>query len=115
MVPINEENVMVKKMWNLGRVRQIIEEALDLGITHAYEDMVFFEHAALIVVFDHDDLFRFKCYFNVDCPEEDRARLFAKIASASPRNKMTAVDAGRFEMTQLEGEEIRIELRDEAV
>lgn len=104
---------MIKKFWNLGRVKQIIEEALELDISHVYEDMAFVEHSALIIVFDHDDLNKFKCYFNVDCPPEDRAHIFSQIESASPRNNMVPVNAGTFTMEQLEGEEIKVEFKDE--
>lgn len=104
---------MIKKFWNLGRVKQIIEEALNLDITHFYEDLAFVEHSPIVIMFDHDDLFRFKCYFSKDCSDKDRSALFAKIEEASPRNQMVAVNAGTFEMSQLENEELKIDFHDE--
>ncbi|MBP9023017.1 MAG: hypothetical protein KBH06_07435 [Spirochaetes bacterium] len=103
----------MKKLWNLGRVKQIVEEALGLEITHAYEDVAFVEHSAFIIMFDHDDLNKFKCYFSKDCSEKDREKLFKKINEASPRNQMTAVNAGTFSMEQLENEEIKLNFHDE--
>lgn len=103
----------MKKLWNLGRVKQIIEEALGLEVTHAYEDVAFVEHSAFVIMFDHDDLNKFKCYFSTDCSEKDRKAIFAKIDAASPRNKMTAVDAGTFSMDQLENEEIKLHFQDD--
>lgn len=110
MVQIHERYNM-KRMWNLGRVRQIIEESLGLDITHFYDDMVFVEHSALLIVFDHNDTAKFNCYFNTDCRPEDRERMFALISDASPRNSMTAVNRGEFSMTQLEDEQIHIDLK----
>jgi hypothetical protein len=104
----------MKKMWNLGRVKQIVEEALQLDISHVYEDIAFVEHSALLIVFDHDDLERFKCYFNVDCPDEDRAHIFSLIEKFSPQNKMTPANAGTFTMEQLENEEIKISFNEGA-
>jgi hypothetical protein len=95
-------------LWNLGRVKQIIEEALQLDISHVYDDIAFVEHSALVIVFDHDDLDKFNCYFNIDCPDEDRARIFSLIEEVSPRNKMKPSNAGTFKMEQLENEEIKI-------
>ena len=103
----------MKKLWNLGRVKQIIEEALGLEVTHAYEDVAFVEHSAFIIMFSNDDLNKFKCYFSTDCSERDRKSLFAKIDAASPRNKMTAVNAGTFSMEQLENEEIKLNFQDD--
>ena len=103
----------MKKLWNLGRVKQIIEEALNLDVTHVYEDMVFIEHSALLIVFDHEDTGKFNCYFNTECPAPDRDMLFSLVELASPRNKMTAVNKGTFILEQLEGEEIKVVLKDE--
>ncbi|MBP8083357.1 MAG: hypothetical protein KAZ87_09180 [Spirochaetes bacterium] len=103
----------MKKLWNLGRVKQIVEEALGLEITHAYEDVAFVEHSAFIIMFDHADLNKFKCYFSNDCVEKDREKLFKKINEASPRNQMTAVNAGTFSMEQLDNEEIKLNFHDE--
>jgi hypothetical protein len=102
----------MKQLWNLGRVKQIIEEALNLEITHVYEDMVFIEHSALMIVFDHEDTGKFNCYFNTECPIPERDMIFAQVNHASPRNKMIAVNKGTFILEQLEGEEIRVVLKD---
>ena len=101
----------MKQMWNLGRVRQIVEESLGLDITYFYNDMIFVEHSALLIVFDHHDTGKFDCYFNRDCQPEARERMFSLISEVSPRNSMTAVNRGEFRMTQLEDERIRVDLK----
>ena len=103
----------MQKLWNLGRVKQIVEEATGLDISHVYDDIVFIEHSAFLIVFDHENLERFKCYFSADCPPDERERIFSLINAVSPRNKMTALRAGTFSMEQLEGEEIRFLFHDE--
>jgi hypothetical protein len=104
----------LKKLFNLGRVKQIVEEALGLDISYAYDDVLFVEHSALVIVFDHDNLNKFKCYFNVDCPPDDRLRIFTLISGVSPRNNMIPVNAGTFTLEQLEGEEIKLSFNDDA-
>jgi len=91
--------------FNFGRVKQIVEEACGLEITHVHEDLVFIENSAFMLQFDLVDLEHFKVFFNPECPKEDRDQLFYKLSSAAPRNGMRCTLDGTFEMVPVADKE----------
>ncbi len=97
------------EIYELGRVQNILKAATGLEVTHAYDDLVFVEHAAFLIQFVPQDLKRFQCHFNEQCVAEDRVKLLARIQTASASEGM-ACDAGRtFTLEQVpDKEEVRI-------
>lgn len=93
------------RMNNIGKVKQIVEEATGLDITHFYDDIVFVEHSPFIIVFDESDPDNFFCYFSMDCGADERVSIFKNISEAAFRNGMKCSDTGRFEMSQVDGKE----------
>lgn len=103
------------KMLQLGRVKQIIEEATGLDITHFYDDVVFVDNSPFVIIFDRNDTELIHIYYNQECSGSDRMKLNFRMIEASSANKMKCRDAGEFKMSQIEGaEEIRLELIDQA-
>jgi hypothetical protein len=93
------------KFRNLGRVRQIIEEATGLDITHSYEDLAFVEHSAFLVRFDDNDASNFFCYYNTDCPPQERVSITERLVAASEINKMKCSIAGSFTLSPVDGKD----------
>lgn len=103
------------RIQELGRVKQIIEEACHLDITHFYEDIVLVEHSPFLVRFDADDMRFFHLYFNKDCSQENRVILFERLKKASEANEMRCADSGSFSLEQVKGkEEISIQFYEKA-
>lgn len=93
----------------LGKIRQIVEEATGLEITHCHDDLVFLEHSVVLLRFDDSDFSHFFWYARTDCPPENRALLLAAFKTCAGNNGMHCSDAGNFSMTEKpETEEILI-------
>lgn len=97
------------QFFNLGKVQTILQEATGLEVSHTYDDLVFVEHTAFLVQFDRNDLDRFTCHFNLDCPPSDRIKLFSRIHEAAGKAGLACALGQLFSLEQVEGkEEIRV-------
>ena len=92
-------------MRELGRVKQVVEEACGLEITHFYDDIVLVEHSAFLIRFDQVEQRDFHVYFNRDCRKEDRLKILSKLLKASEANGMYCIYSGSFSMEPKPGQE----------
>jgi len=97
-------------MQELGKVKQIIEEATGLEVSHFYDDLVFVEHSAVLIRFDKTDLKNFFLYFNPDCDKASREKLISSFNKAAENNSMRCTLKGQFKLSEVPGkEEVRVD------
>ena len=92
---------------NLDKIRFIIQDATDLDIAYAYDDLVFPEHTAFIIQFDDKNESNYFLYFHEDCIGKDKVELFAKLQGTAKVNKCNMEEKGAFTLEQV-GEEVKI-------
>jgi len=101
---------MATKMRQIGKLRQIVEEATTLEITHIHDDLVFVEHSALLLRFDDTDFDNFFLYFNPECNPSDKQKLIDGLTSTAISTGMRCTPAGQFKLSQVpDKEEVLIE------
>ncbi|MBP1626824.1 MAG: hypothetical protein H6Q00_1299 [Holophagaceae bacterium] len=99
----------MQQLFDLGRVQNAVKAATGLEVTHAYQDLVFVEHSAFMIQFDADDLKRFLCHFNEECPPADRAKLLTHLQAAAEKEGLTCAEGKVFRLEQVpDKEEIQI-------
>jgi len=100
---------MTTKLFDLGRVQNAVKAATGLEVSHAYQDLVFVEQSAFMIQFDAEDLKRFICHFNEECPAADRAKLLTHLQAAALKEGLSCAEGKVFRLEQVEDkEEIRI-------
>ena len=90
---------------NLGKVKQTVEEALGLDVSHVWEDLVFVEMGALMIRFDDTNPGHVWLHFHEDCNAEDRPSLLDLLTKAGKSNGLAFTTAGDFNMVPVEGKE----------
>ncbi|WP_243350142.1 hypothetical protein [Parabacteroides sp. FAFU027] len=96
--------------YELEKVRFIMKDATGLDIGYAYEDLVFSEHGIFIIQFDGTDADKLLVFFNHECVEAKHQLFLSRLVESGKLNGMKMVYKGKFEMSQVEGEE-NIQLR----
>lgn len=98
---------MTKKiiLHNLEKIRFIIKDATNLDIAYAYDDLVFSEHAILLIQFDLTDSNKLYVWFNKETDPAVKNEMFRSLCVSSDLNKVMLECKGLFEMNQIEGEE----------
>lgn len=87
----------------LGLVKDMLA-GMGLGLTYAYEDLVFVEHNAFLLQFtDADETVGL--YVNADCPDDQMAGLVAEATRAGAVVGLTVAMRGRYEMKVNEQDE----------
>ncbi len=92
---------------DLEKVRVIVKEATDLDIAYAYDDLVFPEHAAFLIEFDHTCENNYFCYFHDDCLPESKEEIFSNLFQSFKKHRSSLISKGIFTLEQKE-EEIEI-------
>jgi hypothetical protein len=59
----------------LGKVREMIQST-GLDISHFYDDLVIADHSVFIIRFDEISESKIHLYFNHDCEEKEKRRLY---------------------------------------
>lgn len=95
----------IMKMRELGKLRQIVEEAVGLDVTHIFEDLVFVEMSAFLLRFDDTDFQHFFVYFSHECEREARKYLWAALSQTAKKHGMDCRDEGSFRLQGTEGRE----------
>lgn len=96
-------------MRSLGKIKQIVEEATGLDITHVFDDLVFVENSAFLIRFDHRNFNQFYLHFHRDCGDPYRKDLLNEMEAAAQGNGMKCLPEKDFTMEQIPGkEEVRI-------
>jgi hypothetical protein len=91
----------------LGVVTEIVESA-GMGISYAYEDLVFLEHNAFLLEFTASDM-ELLVHINSEAAESEIKDSIARLKKMAMEKGMTFSDGGRYTLTQADDENIRIE------
>jgi hypothetical protein len=91
----------------LGIVTNIVESA-GMGISYAYEDLVFLEHNAFLLEFTANDK-ELLIHTNSEAEENGIKDSIAKLKTVAVTYGMTFTDGGLYTLTQADDENIRIE------
>lgn len=91
----------------LGMVTEIVESA-GMGISYAYEDLVFLEHNAFLLEFtaDNNELL---IHTNSEAEAVEIKDSIGKLKKVAATHGLTFTDGGRYTLTQADDENIRIE------
>jgi hypothetical protein len=91
----------------LGIVREIVESA-GMGISYAYEDLVFLEHNAFLLQFTANDKEIF-VHTNSEADKMEIKEPIAKLKMVGLTHGLTFTVVGRYRLSQVDEENIRIE------
>lgn len=90
----------------LGTVREILESA-GLGISYAYEDLVFPEHNAFLLQFTDKEQ-EVLVHINEEANEDELASCLALLQEKAMENRMVFSKAGHYRLNQADEENINI-------
>ena len=91
----------------LGVVKEIVE-AIGMGISYAYEDLVFLDHNALLLQFTQDSDMVL-VHTNREAATEPAQATLAALQQAAQEKEMTFLAGRAYALTQGEGEQVNIE------
>lgn len=91
----------------LGLVTEIVESA-GMGISYAYEDLVFLEHNAFLLEFTANDT-ELLIHINSEAEEGEIEDSIARLKKVAVDHGLTFTDGGLYTLTQEDDENIRIE------
>lgn len=91
----------------LGKVTTIVESS-GMGISYAYEDLVFLEHNGFLLEFTDDDK-EILIHTNSEAEGEEIKDAIGKLKNIATAHGMTFADGGLYTLTQADDENIRIE------
>ena len=91
----------------LGVVKDIVD-SIGMGISYAYEDLVFLQHNALLLQFAKDDN-TVIVHRNREAEEPAVSEAVEELKRAATAHEMTFVDGSLYELTQADDENLRIE------
>ncbi len=91
----------------LGVVREIIETA-GMGISHAYDDLVFLDHNAFLLQFtdEHDKLL---LHSNHEADKAATKDAIAKLKEVARGHAMTFIDGCDYSLSRADDENLRLE------
>lgn len=104
-----DEIAAAKNERSLGKLSQIVE-SMGLGVTYAYDDLIFIEHNAFLFQFPETP--GANVYFNQDCPEAEQKEIFQKIETLARTHDLPVFFKGIYEMRQKGDEELEVEFID---
>lgn len=90
----------------LGVVKEIVE-ATGMGISYAYEDLVFLDHNALLLQFTQDSD-QVLVHINREAEQEPVQATLAALQQAAQEREMTFLQGQAYTLTQGEDEQISI-------
>ena len=91
----------------LGIVKTIVEAA-GMGISYAYDDLVFLEHNAFLLEFTDNDK-EILIHINREAEGEEIKDCVVKLQDVAAAHGMAFTDGGLYTLTQADDENIRIE------
>ena len=91
----------------LGKVTTIVESA-GMGISYAYDDLVFLEHNAFFLEFTDNDK-EVLIHTNSEAEGGEIKDSVGKLKNIAASQGMTFTDGGLYTLTQADDENIRIE------
>ena len=100
--------------YDLEMVRFLIKDGCGLDIAYAFEDLVFSEHGIFILQFVGESSQNLFCWFNKDCYEAEREKIFDSLMKSAVLNGFELNYKGDYSMTQKENSE-EIDLKFEKI
>lgn len=91
----------------LGRVKEIVESA-GMGISYAYDDLIFMEHNAFLLQFTDSDN-ELLIHRNKEADAKAVTGDIAKLKQAASSHDMAFKDGTTYTLSQADDENIRIE------
>lgn len=91
----------------LGIVTEIVEAA-GMGISYAYEDLVFLEHNAFLLQFTPNDK-ELLIHTNSEAEENEIKDSIARLKNVAMDHGMIFSDGSQYTLTQADDDNIRIE------
>ncbi|WPD21882.1 MAG: hypothetical protein Q3M24_14815 [Candidatus Electrothrix aestuarii] len=91
----------------LGVVKEILE-AVGMGISYAYEDLIFLDHNALLLQFT-DESNKVLVHINREAKKEPAEKTVLALKLAAAEREMAFLDGCEYAITQGEDEQINIE------
>lgn len=91
----------------LGIVKEIVESA-GMGISYAYDDLVFLEHNAFLLQFT-DNNSELLIHTNSEAEGQEIKEAVARLKSAAATHGMTLTAGSLYTLVQTDDENIRIE------
>ncbi len=94
----------------LGIIKNIIEEA-GMGISYAYEDLVFLEHNSYLLQFTDNDQ-EVLVHKNLEADEAMVSSDISRLREIALRNKMRLLSGDQYSLSQEDDETIRLDFID---
>ena len=91
----------------LGIVKTIVESA-GMGISYAYDDLVFLDHNAFLLQFTDNDK-EILIHANSEAEGMEIRDSIARLKNVAASHAITFTDGGLYTLTQMDDENIRIE------
>ncbi len=91
----------------LGVVKETVE-AIGMGVSYTYEDLIFLDHNALLLQFT-DESDKVLVHINQEADTEPIPAIIAALKQAALEREMTFLDGSTYALTQGEDEQINIE------
>jgi len=91
----------------LGLVTEVVESA-GMGISYAYEDLVFLEHNAFLLEFTAKDT-ELLIHINSEAEKSEIQDSIARLKEIAGAHGLTFTDGGLYALTQADDENIQIE------
>lgn len=90
----------------ITRIQEMLD-SIGLSITYAYDDLVFIEHNAFLLLFEKEHK-HISLYLNVQSEKAEREGIINKLQTAASERDLIITSKGFFEMEQLENSKIAI-------
>jgi hypothetical protein len=87
----------------LGKVKELVE-GLGMGISHAYEDLVFMEHNGFLLQFGPDDN-SLIVHINEDAARAEVTESIAKLENAAPQQGLKIISGEFYKLCPGEDDE----------
>ena len=94
----------------LGKVKELVE-SVGMGISYAYDDLVFLDHNAFLLQFDEDDQ-TIIVHTNSEANEKEATEGISRLKKATSSSDLRIVVGGFCTLSQVEGETISIEFHE---
>ncbi len=88
----------MQELKSLGKARSIVEQATQLKVTYAYDDLVFIEHNPFLLRFDVEKSDQMFLHFNVDCEDTEVEKLEKALTNVAKKEGMALTKAEPYEL-----------------
>lgn len=92
----------------LGKVKELVE-SIGMGVSYAYEDLVFLEHNAFLLQFDDDNNESLLVHSNEEAESEEAAEGLVRLERAAPAFALKIKRGQRYRLAWAGEEKISLE------